>query len=81
MASFRRTEVKRSDDGTEVALFQDRNDGSWFAGKAGGAFPLGAFSSAEAARRWADQAFPGGEWRPACIKRETRGAASSLPNT
>ncbi len=66
MAKFELREIREASDGAKVKLFQDAHDTSWFVGKAGDSklepIPLGSFCSAEAARRWADQTFPGGTW-------------------
>lgn len=68
MASYRRRESKQGDDGKTVILYQNIHDGSWFVGRVGDRaldpVPLGAFESAEAARRWADAEFKGGVWHP-----------------
>ncbi|MEO6951146.1 MAG: hypothetical protein ABI321_04970 [Polyangia bacterium] len=66
MAKFELREIREASDGSKVRLFQDVHDASWFAGKAGDSrlepIPMGSFCSAEAARHWADQTFPGGTW-------------------
>lgn len=66
MAKFELREIREASDGSKVKLFQDAHDTSWFVGKAGDSklepVPMGAFCSADAARRWADQTFPGGAW-------------------
>jgi hypothetical protein len=66
MATFERLGEKKIDDST-VILYRNVQDHAWFVGKTGDPaldpFPLGAFVSKEAAQRWADHHFPGGEWK------------------
>ncbi len=66
MAKFRQRERKHADDGSDVILWQDIHDGSWFIGRPGdrglSVVPMGGFSSAAAARDWADAQFRGGTW-------------------
>jgi hypothetical protein len=58
---------KRTPDGKLVVLSQDAR-AAWCVGSPGepqfDPYPLGEFASMEAARRYADQHFPGGEWEP-----------------
>jgi hypothetical protein len=69
MASYKRIEEKRADDGSLLILYKDRHDGSWFVGRPGDntldPIPIGAFCSAAAARTWADVHFSGGAWSSA----------------
>ena len=68
MPDYKRMDEKQADDGSNVILFQDQVDDSWFVGRPGDEgldpIPMGSFCSAEAARSWADSHFPGGTWRP-----------------
>lgn len=69
MATFRARFEKQAADGARVVLFQVATDGSWFVGSESDPWlhpiPLGAFCSREAARKWADARFPGGDWHSA----------------
>lgn len=65
MSHFQRRLEKTADDGSRIVLCLDSHH-AWFierpADRDAGVTPLGGFRSEEAARRWADRSFPGGEW-------------------
>lgn len=67
MAKLRPRSAKRAADASSVTLYQD-SAGAWFAGREGDPrvdpVPMGAFISEDAARKWADASFPGGDWEP-----------------
>ena len=69
MAKYKKFYAKHASDGSLVTLYQDHVDGSWSIGRAGDVtldpIPIGAFLSAAAALRWADEHFAGGSWYPA----------------
>lgn len=68
LASYEPRESKMDEQGKRVILYRNVSDGSWFVGRVGDRaldpVPLGGFSSAEAARRWADAQFHDGAWQP-----------------
>jgi len=68
MASFIPKLKKTAEGGEELRLCVDGH-AAWFVERPDDrerhVNPLGAFRSEEAARRWVDRHFPGGEWQPA----------------
>lgn len=68
MAAYRLRESKQDDSGSQVILYQDKNDSSWAVGRKDDPgldpIPMAAFVSADAARKWADAQFKGGTWKP-----------------
>jgi len=68
MTSFKPFKKKTSDDGDEVVICLDGHR-AWFVerpeDREAHAQPIGAFIDEEAARRWADRHFEGGDWQDA----------------
>lgn len=68
MAVYRLRESKQDDSGSQVILYQDKNDSSWAVGRKDDPgldpIPMASFVTAEAARKWADSQFKGGTWKP-----------------
>ena len=66
MAHFKERSRKTDEDDGMVILLQDGHN-AWYIGKEDDdtchPHPMGAFISKEAATKWADHHFPGGDWR------------------
>jgi hypothetical protein len=67
MAKLLLRSEKTASDGSTVTMLQNANDHGWYVGHKGDPrfepIPLGAFQSKDAARRYADHNFPGGDWK------------------
>lgn len=58
--------AEKTVEGAVVTIWRDAHH-AFYAGKEPDpnleSYPMGAFQSEDAAKSWADRAFPGGEWR------------------